>query len=516
VQETAQLESLMPINVIRSETVLSKLPIHNLSKKGRVAISIKRKNAAGAVALRWEVSYSEKFGQPRQLAYKLDTLLVNRRIDDEPKPLPKMIRLGTLKQICKELRMSENGKNTGDIKTALLQNASAFITANISYKSNDGAERKIDAAFTRYGIIFTGDTLPDGHKADAVYIVLNDPYRDVVNHAPTRPLDYDYLSELRPAPQRFYEIISYRVFAALRNNRNDARINYSEFCVFSAQQRYFDHEHFRVQMYKVHKPHLDSGYLSTFRHEPIRDAEGQADWALVYGIGTRARAEFAAFTKKHPQQQLLIGNTEDAEQLVEQGREEALREDHPLLAELASRGVTAKHAEKVLNSVLPGQNILDQLEWGDQIIRQAKGSFRNPPGFYVSLIRDNISPPADFETSRTRQMRIETQRAHEAKLIERQRLELAYDHYQEKEVDRYINEQVPAEQFQQAIAAKRKELQHQFPSLVAKTLDEVSTRSARTNFRTQAPLISFEAFCQAHREEILSGEFFGPIGQPAH
>jgi hypothetical protein len=48
--------------------------------------------------------------------------------------------------------------------------------------------------------------------------------------------------------------------------------------------------------------------------------------------------------------------------------------------------------------------------------------------------------------------------------------ELAYDHYQEKEVDRYINEHVPAEQFQQAIAAKRKELQRQFPSLLAKNL----------------------------------------------
>ena len=261
-------------------------------------------------------------------------------------------------------------------------------------------------------------------------------------------------------------------------------------------------------MYKVHKPHLDSGYLSTFQHEPIRDAEGQADWALVYGIGPRARAEFAAFTKKHPQQQLLIGNTEDAEQLVEQGREEAPKEDHPLLAELTGRGVTAKHAKKILDSVLPGQNILDQLEWGDQIIGHAKGTFRNPPGFYVSLIRDNISPPADFETSRTRQMRLEAQRAHEAKLIERQRFELAYDHYQEKEIDRYINEQVPGEQFQQAIAAKRKELQRQFPSLPAKTLDEVSARAARTNFRTHAPVIPFEAFCQAHREEILSGALF--------
>ncbi|HUD57732.1 MAG TPA: hypothetical protein VMR02_21055, partial [Terracidiphilus sp.] len=55
-------------------------------------------------------------------------------------------------------------------------------------------------------------------------------------------------------------------------------------------------------------------------------------------------------------------------------------------------------------------------------IGQAKGTFRNPPGFYVSLIRDNISPPAYVETSRTRQMRLETERAHAAKLIERQRL----------------------------------------------------------------------------------------------
>jgi hypothetical protein len=509
VRETTELESSVPINVIRSETVLSKLPIHNLAKKGRVSINIKRRNSTGAVALRWEVSYSEKFGQPRQLAYKLDTLLVNRRIDDERRPLPTLIRLGTLKHICKELQMSENGKNTRDIKTALLQNASAFITANISYKSNDGAERQIDAGFTRYGVVFTGETLPDGRKADAVYIMLNDPYRDVVNHAPTRPLDYDYLRELRPVPQRFYEIISYRIFAALRNNRNEARINYSEFCLFSAQQRYFDHEHFRVQMYKVHKPHLDSGYLSAFRHQPIRDAEGQADWALVYEIGPRARAEFTAFTKKHPQQ-ILIGNTEDTEQLVEQGREETppSKEDSPLVAQLTKRGITPNQARKLLDSMQPSQNILDQLEWGDQIIRQAKGSFRNPPGFYVSLIRDNISPPPQFQTSHARQVDLEMQRTHEAKLIERQQLEIAYERYQERELDRYVDEQVPAEQLQQAIAAKREELHRQFPSLLVKTLDELSARAARTNFQTDARVLPFEAFCQAHRDEVLAGDMF--------
>ena len=510
--DTTELESLPSINVIRSETVLSKLPIHNLAKKGRVAINIKRTNTAGAVALRWEVSYSEKFGQPRQLAYKLDTLLINRRIDDERRPLPRLIRLGTLKQICKELHMSESGKNTGDIKTALLQNASAFITANISYKSKDGAERKIDAGFTRYGVVFTGETLPDGHKADAVYIVLNDPYRDVVNHAPTRPLDYDYLSELRPAPQRFYEIISYRVFAALRNNRSEARINYSELCLFSAQQRYFDHEHFRIQMYKVHKPHLDSGYLSKFKHAAIHDAEGQADWALVYEIGPRARAEYGVFTKKNPLQQVLIANTEDAETIIEQGGEDAEPSNEgvciPLLGELTNRGVTLKHAKLLLDSLQPGQNVLDQLDWGDQIISQAKGSFRNPPGFYVSLVRDNISPPADFETSRLRQMRLEIQQAQEAKLIEHQQLEFAYEFYKEQELDQYIDRNVSVEQFQHVIVEKRKELNRQFPSLLGETLDEVSARAARTNFRAAVRVLSFEEFCVVHKEDVLAGKIF--------
>jgi len=494
--DTTELESLPSINVIRSETVLSKLPIHNLAKKGRVAINIKRINATGAVALRWEVSYSEKFGQPRQLAYKLDTLLINRRIDDERRPLPRLIRLGTLKQICKELRMSENGKNTGDIKTALLQNASAFITANIAYKSNDGAERKIDAGFTRYGVVFTGETLPDGHKADAVYIVLNDPYREVVNHAPTRPLDYDYLSELRPAPQRFYEIISYRVFAALRNNRSEARINYSELCLFAAQQRYFDHEHFRIQMYKVHKPHLDSGYLKAFQHTAIQDAEGKPDWALAYEIGPRARAEYAVFAKKNPQQQMLVANSEDAETLLEQGREV----DGGLVGELTRRGITPKQAVKIMTAMRPGQNALEQLEWGDQIIRESKDKFRNPPGLYVSLLRDDISPPAAFESSRGRQIRLEKEQAHQARLLEREQLLFDYENYQESELDNYIAGQVPAEVLQATIAQKRRELGQQFPALLGDMLDEVAARAARSSFRGAMHVLSFEEFCSKPRD----------------
>ena len=38
--------TLVPTNIIRTETTFSKLPIHNLSKRGRIDISIIRKKAA--------------------------------------------------------------------------------------------------------------------------------------------------------------------------------------------------------------------------------------------------------------------------------------------------------------------------------------------------------------------------------------------------------------------------------------------------------------------------------------
>ena len=87
---------LAPLQIIRTETVLSKLPIHNLSKTGSFEIQIVRKNGRGEVELRWEVSYNSRYGPPRQLAYKIDTIVINRRIDENGRPVPKIIRLGLI------------------------------------------------------------------------------------------------------------------------------------------------------------------------------------------------------------------------------------------------------------------------------------------------------------------------------------------------------------------------------------------------------------------------------------
>jgi len=268
--------------------------MHNLSKKGTVNIHITRKNVYGELELSWIVSPNPAYGEPRQLAYKLDTLLINQRIDQLGRPLPKVLKLGSLTEICKEL-----GSHKTEVKRALYQNATTAIAAYLRYTGRDGIEHHLEAVFTRYSVIWTGKKLPDGTHADAVHLVLSDPYWDVLNNAPVRPLDYDYLKALPPAAQRFYEILSYKMFAALKYQRSPVQLLYSEYCMFSAQQRYTDYDHVKKQMYKVHRPHLQSGYLAKIHYDAVAHSDDPPDWLMHYMPGSKAYTEYSVFTHKH-------------------------------------------------------------------------------------------------------------------------------------------------------------------------------------------------------------------------
>jgi hypothetical protein len=132
-----------------------------------------------------------------------------------------------------------------------------------------------------------------------VYLLLHDPYREVLNHAPTRPLDYDYLLALTPMAQRFYELVSVKIFTALKYGQPTASLGYAEYCLFAPQQRYHTYEQVKKQMYKVHRPHLEAGYLAQVRYDATRDAVGQPDWLMHYQPGPKAAAEFTACTRQH-------------------------------------------------------------------------------------------------------------------------------------------------------------------------------------------------------------------------
>src|SRR5277367_3772875 len=107
--EQENAAELIPLTPIRVETALSRYPIHRLAKHGNIIINIRDVSEDGETLIRWEVSHNSKYGQPGPLAYKLDTLIINRRIEALSRPVPKIIRLGSLKEICRDLGLAETG-----------------------------------------------------------------------------------------------------------------------------------------------------------------------------------------------------------------------------------------------------------------------------------------------------------------------------------------------------------------------------------------------------------------------
>ncbi len=288
----------IPKDLIRVETALSRFPIHRLAKQGNVSIEIKEANADGELRTKWEVTYNNKYGQPGPLAYKVDSLVINRKIEESGKPVSTLIKLGSLKEICNQLGLGQT-RDTNRVRKALRQNASAFVTAKISYKQTDGTERTVEADFNRYSVVCTGETMPDGTKADSVYLVLNNIYAQILNSAQARPLDYDYLRELPPAPQRLYELLSFQMYAAIKYHHPHAKLLYSEYCIYAPQTRYFDYDHVKKQMYKVHRPHIESGYIEKISLEEIRNNDdGSKDWMMLYRPGPKARGEHLASQKR--------------------------------------------------------------------------------------------------------------------------------------------------------------------------------------------------------------------------
>jgi hypothetical protein len=340
---------LLPLTTIRTESALSRFPIHRLASRGSVNIEIRETNDSGELKTKWKVSYNSEYGQPGALAYKVDTLAINRKFDEIGRPLPALIRLDSVTAIAKEL-----GSNQVEVKRALYQNAFAAITAKMSYKGKDGAEKSIEAGFTRYSIIFTGETLPDGRKADAVYLLLNEIYRDILNTAQTRPLDYDYLKELSPGSQRLYELLSFQIFGALANERPRAKLLYSYYCTRAPQTRYFDYEHVKKQMYKLHALHKKSGYIAAVEFRETTDSEGHADWEMLYTPGRKAEAEFRAFNepgrtlgkkRKPPEQLALPSPTAPPPQLAQIVRESEL---DPLVTKLISFHIAEPTARELI------------------------------------------------------------------------------------------------------------------------------------------------------------------------
>ncbi len=495
---------LTSINAIRTETVFSRLPIHQLSKTSNTPIRIlQRSSESGRVTFRWEVSPNAGYGAPRQLAFKTDKLIVDRRLDELDRPLSsRYVRLGSLREIARQLNL---GGDTTKVKRALLQNASTFITAKFSFtgkEGRDGREVHIEEAFTRYNLRFRSDRFEDGSEADAVYLRLNDPFFQIINNAARRPLDYDYLQALPPAAQRFYELLSFRIFAALKHRRPEAKLRYSEYCTFAPQTHYPDRRHMQIQMAKLHRHHLKSGYISKLRYDRTTDEQGSPDWFIYYKPGPKARAEFDSFqgNRRHKPRTIDVQPSSGSQQGA--GNRPTPVNDPTVNAELLrgliERGVTETVARRTLTNANTAQqdHIADCLHYFDD--QQNVG-----PGFLANLIRGKSKLPETFETRKQKRDREAAAAKRRQLQAEQSRLERAYADFQEAETKRYMDEQVSAEEFQFLLSQHKKKLTDQYTfwrdPQHASEVERLAKLGVRNEIAKRLTLPTFEEFLRQQK-----------------
>jgi hypothetical protein len=397
-----------PMTPIRVETALSRYPVHRLAKHGNIAIDIRETNASGEVSIKWTVTYNSGFGQPGPLAYKLDTILINRRIEEAYRPIQKTIRIGSLNDICRCLGLAESGKNTNHIKKSFHQNASTYITAKIRYRQSDGKERTIEFGDTRYAVVFTGEQLPDGRTADAVYIILHDFYREILDKSIIRPLDYDYLKSLAPAPQRFYELLSYQMYATIKNDRARAKLLYSELCTYAPLTRHIEWERTRSQLTKIHAPHKASGYIAKIDFEQTVDTDGIPDWIMLYQPGPKAHAEYRAFTKRGGPVMLEIESF-SAEALPSLP---AAVPTPPLVAELIGHDITEAIARQLV-AEYDEDKIRQQIEILGWLEAKKPGKISDSAAWLVIAIKNGHARPKGFVSAAERRKQQETKAAQE-------------------------------------------------------------------------------------------------------
>lgn len=403
-------EELARVIPIRTETTLTRYPIHRIAKKGEIKIKQTKQNERGKAITTWEVK-----NPPGPLAYKLDTIIINRRIDEMRNrgEIKKLIKLGSLRDICHELGINPNGKATNSIKEALKENAFAGITARLDYKSGDGLERTFEFATTRYTVIFTGEKLPSEKRADAVYIELHPRYHEMLNYAKTRPLDYKYLRELPPSAQRLYELLSFVMFGVIKHGRPNAQMTYSEFCQSAPLTRHEEWDKVRPQMWKIHKPHIDSGYIKSVEFEETTDKAGLIDWVMRYTPGRKAKHEFKHFTTKRIDQkpeQMRLALAPPVQSKKQNDAPTISEEDAALLSQLCEIGIVEKKAFELVRS--QRESVERELEaWP----HRDKSKMKDPAAWLIRAIESgDYSLPQKTESKRAQKTAAQKQAARDA------------------------------------------------------------------------------------------------------
>lgn len=256
----------------------------------------------------WKVIPNIEYGHAGGLDKKV-IATVQKLATDQGFPPPRLLAIGSLNGLCRLMKIKEHPKNRQDIRKSLLRIASTTIyTDNFFIKEkNQFWENSLSGGqFTLWNVYWKGKKLPNGEKAQAIFLELNAPFLVSLQSFYTVPLDYDFYISLPPLAQRLYELTRLR-FYGLRDSAY-ARFEYPHLCNVLPVRRQDYFSKAKLAFGRAHKALKDSSWCA--RIEWIGGAGDKAlidglPWAVHYYPGKRAVEELARAKDRQAQFQRL-------------------------------------------------------------------------------------------------------------------------------------------------------------------------------------------------------------------
>ncbi len=317
-------------------------------------------------------------------------------------------------------------------------------------------------------VVIMGGEMPDGQVADSNYVWLSSWQLENVNQNYLLPVDFETYRGLRNnIAKALVPLLQLWLYASRANGVFEKR--YDDLCELLSLRP----QKYPSDIEKQLGPSLDElkvkGFLATWALELTND--GRA-YKICACHGPKFFADQRALTGS------AVVNREG--------------DDTPsLLQALIKRDVMEPQAKKLLRGLAADQPVFEQIEYIDHIVKA--GKIENPPGFYITMLKNNIPVPDGFETSSRRLLREQS----ENKTIDKQRTEFeqrsSFDSYIQQELEKEIT-RIGIDELRLRAELKLPECTSRYPRLPQKTLWEVAESYVRLDMRNSLPLMTFDLF----------------------
>jgi hypothetical protein len=333
--------------------------------------------------------------------------------------------------------------------------------------------------------------MPDGNLADQNYLWLSDWQLENINNNYLFPLDLETYKRLKNhIAKALVPLLQIWLYATREGGSFEKR--YEDLCQILniSQYRHLSKikEKLGPSLEELKKHQYLAGWF-------IKETLQRDGFKVILYHGEKFHRDQMAWT---PQAQLR--ESESRHLSIGNPLRFDLEVDRELLSQMVKRGITEKACLLLLRNLKPEQQVMDQLEWGDYLLRTAlPRTFYNPSGFYLHLVKENVIPPEQFETSRKRRLREAAHKAKEAKELEKARIELSYMEYRKQAVEQFIQSHYTPEQYSGMVETKRADLLRldywkRIYSVHKSSFDRVAERQLKADLAEQIGLLSFSDF----------------------